>query len=157
MRGQRSPVLLAHQGRHLLGLLRAEPRHGLAQESHQEVVASLHEPERELLLHAEVALGGPTGPGDGPARLHPQVAAVHQALEVVAGDVGVQGERGGDLVGGHARRAADVQEDVAPGRVTEGGRDGGDRGAEPAVGGVPDLHLAGSLVCDRDRSGAHGG
>ena len=58
-RGERAPVLLADVCRHLLGLVGPEPTHGLAQEAHEEVVAALHEAELQLLLHAEVALGGP--------------------------------------------------------------------------------------------------
>ena len=133
-RGQGTPVLLADVRRHLLGLFGPEPVHGLAQESHQEVVAALHEAELQLLLHAEVALRGPAGAGGVAPGLDPDVAPVDQPLEVVAGHVGVQREgawrpRSPSLPG----VGADVEEDVTAGRIAERGRDGGHGGAEPAV------------------------
>ena len=150
--GERAPVLLADERRHLLGLVGPEPLHGLAEQAHEEVVAALHEAELQLLLHAEVPLGGPAGAGGVAAGLDPEVAAVDQALEVVAGHVGVQREGRGNLGRGGAGHGAHVEEDVAPGRIAEGGGDGGDGGAEPAV-----VRAGRSLGLRGDRSGAHGG
>ena len=126
---QRAPVLLADVGRHLLGLLRPQPLHGFGQEAHEEIVPALHQPDRQLLLYAEVLLGGSSGSGGLARRLHPEVPPVDQALEVVAGHVGVEGEGGGHLGRRHAGCGPDVQEDVAAGRVAEGGRNSGHGGA----------------------------
>ena len=109
-------------------------------------------PSCQLLLHAEVALGGPAGAGGVASGLDPQVAAVDQALEVVARHVRVQRERGGDLRRGRSGLGADVQEDVAAGRIAERGRDGGDGGAEAAV-----VRAGRSLGLHGDRSSAHAG
>jgi hypothetical protein len=126
-----------------------------AEQPHEEVVPPLHEPDRQLLLHAEVLLGGPPGAGALRAGLDPEVAPVDQALEVVPGHVGVEREGEGHLGGRHAGLGPDVQEDVAAGRVAEGGGDGGHGGAEaPVVGVVPGL---GDLWLPGDRGGAHGG
>ena len=151
-RGQGASVLLADVRRHLLGLLGPEPSHRLAEEPHEEVVATLHEAELQLLLHAEVALGGAARAGGVAPRLDPEVTAVDQPLEVVAGHVRVQRESAGDLAGGHARHGTHVEEDVTAGRVAERGRDCGDGGAEPAV-----VRTHRSLGLHGDRSGAHPG
>ena len=90
-------------------------------------------PRVELLLDAEVALGGPPGPARVAPGLDPQVAPVDQPLEMVAGHVGMEREGGGHLGGRHPGLGADVEEDVTAGRVAEGGRHGGDGGAEAAV------------------------
>ena len=159
-RRERTPVLLADVRRHLLGLFGPEPLHGLAEQAHQEVVAPLHEAERELLLHAEVPLGGPAGAGGVAPGLDPEVAAVDQALEVVAGHVGVQREGGGDLGGGHAGQ-----------RRGRGGRcrAGSDRRRRPTTAATAALNRPSSAPAaarrsaaarrrsSRDRSGAHGG
>ena len=148
-RRQGAAVLLADVRRHLLGLLWAEPPHRLAEQAHEQIVAALHEAERQLLFHAEVPLGGPAGAGGVAAGLDPEVAAVDQALEVVARHVGVEREGGGDLRRRRSGRRADVEEDVAPGRIAEGGRDGGDGGAEPAVvraGRALGLAVAGAVI-----------
>ena len=105
--GERAAVLLADVRRHLLRLFGPQPLHRLDEQSHEEVVAALHEAERQLLLHAEVTLGGPAGAGGVASGLDPQVAAVDQALEVVARHVRVQREGRGDLASPwlRARRA----------------------------------------------------
>ncbi len=151
-RGQGAPVLLADERRHLLGLLRPEPAHRLTEQPHQEVVATLHQAQLQLLLHAEVALGGAARTGGVAPRFDPEVAAVDQSLEVVAGHVGVEREGGGDLAGGHARNGTHVQEDVTAGRVAERSGHGGDGRAEAAVVGT-----SRSLGLHGDRSGAHPG
>ena len=102
-RGERATVLLADLRGHLLRLLGPEPLHGFAEQPHQEVVAPLHQPERQLLLDAEEALGRTAGPGGVAPGLHPQVAPVDETLEVVPGDVGMERERGRDLGRGRRR------------------------------------------------------
>ena len=145
-------------GGHRLRLVGPEPLHGLAQEAHQEVVAPLHEAEGELLLDPEVPLGRPAGPAGIAAGLDAQVAPVGEAAEVVARHVGVQREPGRHLGGRDSGRAADVEEDVAPRRIAERGRDGGDRCAEATARGVTTLAVVGGDGgLDRDWSGAHGG
>ena len=58
---------------------------------------------------------------------------VDQALEVMAGHVGVQREGGGHFRRGHPGLGPHVQEDVTAGGVAEGGRHGGHGGGECAV------------------------
>ena len=84
--------------------------------------------------------------------LDPDVAAVDQPLEVVAGHVRVQGEGPGDLAGRGAGDGADVEEDVTAGRIAERRSHGGHGGAEPAV-----VRTGRSLGLRGDRSGAHPG
>jgi len=120
-RGERTAVLLPDVRRHPLRLFGPEPLHRLDEKPHEEIVPPLHQAELQLLLHAEVPLGGPAGAGRVASGLDPQVAAVDQALEVVARHVRVQREGGGDLCRGGSRLGAHVQEDVAPGRIAERG------------------------------------
>ncbi len=151
--GQGEPVLLADVRRHLLGLLQAQPLHGFGQEPHEEVVPSLHEPDRQLLFDAEELFGGPSGAGCLAGRLDAQVPPVHQTLQVVPGHVGVEGEGGGHLCRRHPGPGPDVEEDVAAGRIAEGRGHGGHRGGEPPVVGA----VAGPRLrrwwrrCDRGR------
>ncbi len=151
-RGERAAVLLPDVRRHQLRLFGPEPLHRLDEQTHEEIVPPLHQAELQLLLHAEVPLGRPAGAGRVATGLDPQVAAVDQALEVVARHVRVQREGGGDLCRGRSRLGAHVQEDVAPGRIAERGRHRGDGGAEAAV-----VRAGRSLGLRGDRSGAHGG
>ena len=100
--------------------------------------SSVRDPDlqRHLLVVGLVALGGPAGAAAlGPLDGDVEVAAGGELVEVVAGDVRVEPEALGHLGG---RDAALVlvgeQVDLAPGRVTEGVRDGGDRSRESARG-----------------------
>jgi hypothetical protein len=66
------------------------PLHGFGQQPHQEIVAALQQPDRQLLLHTEEPLGGSPGPRGLAARLDPEVPTVDQPLQMVPGHVGVE-------------------------------------------------------------------
>ena len=78
--------------------------------------------------------GRPAPCAGGPLHGDLHVAAGGQPLEVVAGDVGMEGEPGRHLGGRGPRVGPDEEIDLAPGRVAERGGHRGDRGGELAVG-----------------------
>ena len=51
-----------------------------------------------------------------------EIPATRELVEMVASDVGMEGELIGDLSGGDAVVGASKEEDVSSGRITEGGR-----------------------------------
>ena len=131
--GQGPPILLADVRRHLLRHVGTQALHGLGQESHEEIVPPLHEPDRQFFFDAEELLGWSSGSRSLATRLDPEVPAVHQALQVVASHIGVEGERERHLGGRQAGRGPDTQEDVAPGGIAKGGRNCGHGGREAPV------------------------
>ena len=73
----------------------------------------------------------PAGAGTGPALRSAlgdgQIAVVDETIEMMAGDVGVDVEQPGDLVGGHRLWClADCDVDATPSRISEAGREVGD-------------------------------
>ncbi len=133
--GQRPPVLLADPLGHALGGQGSEHLEGLLEQQHQQVVASGQQVEGGIVADGPEPLGRPAGAvAGGPLHGHLDVAPGGQALEVVAGHVGMEGEAGGHLGGGRSRIGPDEQVDLPAGRIAEGRGDRRHRRGELAVG-----------------------
>jgi len=109
-------------------------------------------PSCNFLLHAEVPLRGPAGAGGVASGLDPDVGAVDQPLEMVAGHVGVQGEGPGDL-----RFAVAPWDGNGRAGRCHGGVGSPNAAATAATAALnrPSFRSGRSLGLRGDRSGAH--
>ena len=122
-RRHRTPVLEPDLLGDAARLVDREPFERTREQRGEQVVAAGRERELRVVGRHAVALRRPAR-GSMPGELDVEVPAARELLEVVAGDVGVQGEALGDLGRGHAvGRAPHEEVDVAAGRVAEGGGD----------------------------------
>lgn len=115
------------------GTLRAQFRQGRTEKGDENIVVSQRKIEGDLRCHDLVALGGAPGSGSSLRPIHRDlhVAAGHQFVEVVTGDVGMKAEAVRDLRCGHAFAVlVYVQIDRSPGRVAERRGDSGNRRSE---------------------------
>ena len=129
---QRPPVVLADLGAHALGLLGPEELEGAAQKEDEQVVPPAQEVDDGVEVDGRVALRGAPGAPAG-AGHDLQVAAVDESGQVVAGDVGVEGEGRGYVGRARLGMRPDVEEHLAAGGVAEGAGDGRHDRREAAV------------------------
>ena len=125
LRGEGATVLGSHLVGDLFGLDRVHYRQQPAQQGEEQVVTKRWYRSGGVAGAREVALGGTPDTGIAPVDVDVEIATGRKFVQVMARDVGVQGELIGHLRSGHPVALAGKQVDLSPRCVSEGGRDRG--------------------------------